>query len=621
MKSGVASGIALLIPALAMGQTSNDGQSQADDNITVIELRLPNPIEPTIDESLETLTQTQSAKSVDAQANRALGFSPGERNYSQRITFAEYPLETRISDQYRERGIVFGGSAPATTDDLAVSTPPVLAGMPLFEGDITGQFVVPGTDQPATVYQFTWDIGHFDAVESVQMDFFGPQGQLLYSNKNLGEGSYRYVARGGNIGIASWRMHVVSSEPAGFGIDNIYFSIPGKDDSGREMGITECTLGNPVNPAAGNKVQLENDYRGIRAFPLAVSRTYNSLSGQWTFFPRINHQGGTIEAQVTRSDGKILTYTGGMGFASWRASSTDVTGELTSEYDDAGNIAGWRFKTLNDQVERYDSSGRLTSVSQRSGLRQSYSYDTEKILVEHSMGGSISYQLDILGRITGFTDPLGQSYQYVYGNDNTLVAVNYPGDSNGRTYHYENANNPLLLTGITDANGHRYATWTYDDSGRAISSEHSGGVERTSFDYSYINGPGTSRTTVTNALGKQTTYYYLRVNGVQRVFQVEGHPSPNCAAANQQYQFDSRAFIRSAMDWNGNVTEYLRDSKGRELIRREAVGTHLERETRTDWHPLFNLPLMITEPGRETLFDYDSSGNLTGKSIRKIDPL
>ena len=108
---------------------------------------------------------------------------------------------------------------------------------------------------------------------------------------------------------------------------------------------------------------------------------------------------------------------------------------------------------------------------------------------------------------------------------------------------------------------------------------------------------------MTNALGKQTTYYYTRVNGSQRVFQVEGHQSPNCTAANQQYQFDSRAFIRSSMDWNGNVTEYLRDSKGRELIRREAAGTHLERETRTDWHPVFNLPLLITEPGRETRFD------------------
>jgi YD repeat-containing protein len=90
-------------------------------------------------------------------------------------------------------------------------------------------------------------------------------------------------------------------------------------------------------------------------------------------------------------------------------------------------------------------------------------------------------------------------------------------------------------------------------------------------------------------------------------------------AANQQYQFDSRAFIRSQTDWNGNVTEYVRDSKGRELMRREAVDTAEEREVHTEWHVDFNLPSLLTEPGRETHFNYDGSGNLKSKRIVETD--
>jgi YD repeat-containing protein len=618
MKYGFAGSLALLVPTLALGQSSSADHTDHSAIIETVELTLPRHsttlINPSSRDEQPAIANQGSETATSSQTQSA-----GERNYSQRITFSELPLETTISDQYRDRGIVLGGSSPITTADVASSTPPVLAGMPLFEGDITGRFVVPGTDQPSSVYQFTWDIGHFDAVESVQMDFFGPQGQLLYTYKNHDEGSFRYVARGGNIGIASWRMYVVTTEPAGFGIDNLFFSIPGKDDLGREMGLTECALGNPINPAAGNKVQLESDYRGARTFPLAVDRAYNSISSKWTFYSSINHQQGTVEAQLTRPDGKILTYTGGLGFGNWRKSSTDLTGELSSQFDISGNIIGWQFKTLDDQVEDYDASGRLTRVHQRSGISHDYIYEADEILIEHSLGGAIRYQLDASGVINGFTDPLGQRYSYSYSSEGMLSSVSYPGNTGHKTYHYENNSYPKLLTGISDANGDRYASWTYDLAGRATSSEHYNGAEKTTFNYSNLNGPGTSRTTVTNSLGKSTTYYYIKINGVQRVFQVEGHPSPNCVAANQQYQFDSRAFIRSQTDWNGNVTEYVRDSKGRELMRREAVDTAEEREVHTEWHVDFNLPSLLTEPGRETHFNYDGSGNLKSKRIVETD--
>ena len=49
----------------------------------------------------------------------------------------------------------------------------------------------------------------------------------------------------------------------------------------------------------------------------------------------------------------------------------------------------------------------------------------------------------------------------------------------------------VFLTGITDGNGVRYASWTYDDKGWVISSEHAGGFERVDI--------ALDRSTVTNS--------------------------------------------------------------------------------------------------------------------------
>ncbi len=46
------------------------------------------------------------------------------------------------------------------------------------------------------------------------------------------------------------------------------------------------------------------------------------------------------------------------------------------------------------------------------------------------------------------------------------------------TYHYEDITDKFALTGITDERGIRYATYGYDASQRAISTEQAGGIDR-----------------------------------------------------------------------------------------------------------------------------------------------
>lgn len=544
---------------------------------------------------------------------RGTGVVPAR--FSDVITFDDVAAGSPVTDRYRDRGIIFGGSGPVTVEDSAAPASPVLSGTPILEGDITGYFVRPGTDEPATVYFLGWNIGFLDSAESVRMDFFGAAGEPLFSLQNPRTGYLRYAARGGSAGIASWRFHIVATELAGFGIDDLFFSVPGEDDTDREKGLSACAEGNPVNPAVGNKFQLETDYQGLRPLPLTVSRSYNSIDGFWRFFPEIRYREGGRTVQVIRADGKGLTFTGARGSDNWLATSTDITGKLTSARDTSGNVTGWTYRSIDDQVEHYNAQGKLLRLQSRVGLGQTWHYSAGEIKVTHDLGGSLTFAVNTLGQIVSVIDPAGNAWLYRYNDNGLLEDVIFPADSGTQIYHYENTLFPDLLTGITDAEGNRYATWNYDDQRRAISSEHAGGAGLTRFDYTYTNDPLYPQTTVTNALGKQSTYHYITVNGARKVFYVSGHASDYCVASNQQYTFDANAFIASYTDWNGNLTTFTRDEKGRELSRTEAVGTAQERRVTKQWHPDFNLPEIITEPGRRTVYRYDALGNEVERNI------
>jgi YD repeat-containing protein len=382
----------------------------------------------------------------------------------------------------------------------------------------------------------------------------------------------------------------------------------------------ELCQANPINIGTGNKYQRETDYRSNGAFPLRVTRAYNSETGSWQFFSEVKEITAGSEVKMIRADGKGLPFR--LESGAW-VSDPDVTGALSAIEDTSGNITGWSYTTGNDRVERYDAQGKLLSVTARNGLSHSYAHATDSITVTHSGGATLTYQLDTHGRVTGFTDPDNTSYQYGYDSDDRLTGITYPdatpadtSDNPRRIYHYENSSFPLALTGITDENGNRYATWAYDSQGRAVSSEHAGGVDNTTIDYTHVEHDTDPRVTVTNPLGRQTTYHLTTLHDVPKVISVEGHPSANCLGANRSYTYDANGFVASKTDWKGIGTNYTRDSKGRELTRTEGVGTSQERTITTEWHTRFRLPIRITEPGKITEFSYDTNGNLLTRQER-----
>lgn len=217
------------------------------------------------------------------------------------------------------------------------------------------------------------------------------------------------------------------------------------------------------------------------------------------------------------------------------------------------------------------------------------------------------------------TDPTSGVTHYGYkdvdtpgtgsGGDYMLETVTYS-DGKTLTYHYEDTNaiNRFALTGITDENGHRYATWAYDaTTGRALSSQHAGGAELTTIAYDYVN----NTRTVTNALSKQAIYNLARYQGVFRISSVDGQASTHCPASTVTFAYDSNGFVQQTTSSEGRVNTYVHSAIGQETSRTEGAGSPVARTVATTWNATWHEPDQITEPGGRINFTYDSSGRLS----------
>ncbi|MBX3664871.1 MAG: RHS repeat protein [Burkholderiales bacterium] len=391
----------------------------------------------------------------------------------------------------------------------------------------------------------------------------------------------------------------------------------------KNIGTCDTCVGNPINNAIGNKFQNETDYIGQGLFPLQFSRFYNSDPTQLatSFSPatssnRIgilwrNHYDRFIKlnsttASVYRSDGKVLVFnkTGSV----W-AADADITDRLEQLLDTGGNPVGWRYTVSSgDLAEIYDIDGKLASITSREGLTQALTYDgiARLTTVTDSFGRTLTFTYDGANRISTMTDPQGGGYQYAYDIRGNLTSVTYP-DAKIRIYHYEHSL-PHLLTGITDENNVRFATWTYNSAGFATSSTYAGGVGQTSI--SYANGSA-----VTDALGTTRTYNFSYVLDIAKNSDLTQPAASGSGTVADGRTFDANGNVSSRLDWNGNRTNYTYDlARNLETARTEGLTsggspTAATRTVSTQWHPTFRLPAVVAEPLRKTTYVYNGDGS------------
>ena len=423
--------------------------------------------------------------------------------------------------------------------------------------------------------------------------------------------------------------------------------------------------GNPVNLGTGNKYQLETDYAS-QGIAFQVTRSYNSngtfpgtrIGNNWVL--GLDYQLTVDSASwvhASRPDGKVLSFKPAVG--SYVPTDNDIKDSLLELKDGNGVRTGWQLTShANDQIEIYSTTGKILTTSTPSGYAKTYTYsnistpaDTAPVAdllieVADNLGRSIqvSYEEALfkpfttsggqpIYRVKSITDPAGGQITYGYDAQSNLTSVKYP-DGKTKTYHYNEptytsgADLPNALTGITDENGVRFATFTYDTKGKAISTGHAAGADLHSLTY---NADGS--TTVTDPLGTARTHTFTTLLGVVKSTGQSQPGGSGCGPASSATTYDANGNVASRADFNGNKSCHAYDlTRNLETARLEglAAGTACpttiatytpvantaQRKILTDWHATFRLPIKITEAGRETATVYDTRGNITSTTIK-----
>ncbi|MHA6914999.1 DUF6531 domain-containing protein [Ralstonia pseudosolanacearum] len=380
-----------------------------------------------------------------------------------------------------------------------------------------------------------------------------------------------------------------------------------------------CAVGHPVLPGTGTKVLNERDDSGNSELPLARSYRSNVLfggasgTGQWTFNwqrrldPAMSLSMYAPSVRVLREDGSVLTFR--KDATGWVAVGTRDS--VQPSYDANGYITDWKYIVASTGViERYDAWGKLVKVEERNGRSTVLAYNSKNLLsqVKAISGRSLTFAYDSQGRIASATAPDGAITGYAYNTAGMLSKVTWP-DNATRQYVYEDTRFPTALTGVIDEAGVRYATYAYDDQGRAITSELTAGTDRYQFQYQ-TNG----QTTVLTPDGGSSVYSFLKQNGVLLSTGVSA-PCPTCGDTALSTSYDTNNNPISKTGYDGSATSYVYDALGRETQRVVGAGTAGAKTTTTEWDPQQWLVTRVAAPNQIEAFSYDANGNLLSHTV------
>ncbi|MCG7882350.1 MAG: EndoU domain-containing protein [Candidatus Thiodiazotropha endolucinida] len=411
--------------------------------------------------------------------------------------------------------------------------------------------------------------------------------------------------------------------------------------------VNACPVGNPIFPEAQIKYQREEDYISQNGL-LDFVRTYRSDTGSFGSLlgmrridvtgieynshcdpiPYENPPGsGDIYyhcfKDVSHSNNKQLQLVDSTGKYTLFDASQDLDNPTPNlnvsikpqRITDVNGNTSWQV-IQDDHIERYNSQGELLDKRFADGRFVTYNYsnvDTPssiaprsglKIAAQDPWGREIRFNYNADGNLSHFTDPSGEMILYRYIETNKLInEVEYP-DGSVREYIWNEstlAPNPAVnaLTGIEYENGAR-SSFGYNTSGKAISTERAGGVDK------WVLSPGYNRVTVTDPLGTQRILNTTKLHGMVYLTSQSQPAGAGCAASSASLVYDTNANIASKTDFNGETTTYSYDlGRNLEIQRIEASGTSSAKTISTDWHPDWRLKVREAQPNKITTWVYN----------------
>ncbi|MCE4070932.1 MULTISPECIES: RHS repeat domain-containing protein [Pseudomonas] len=356
--------------------------------------------------------------------------------------------------------------------------------------------------------------------------------------------------------------------------------------------------GNPLLISNGAKYQEFEDYKSPSG--IGFKRIYSTTTKSWShnFSDRLVIS--DISLVVERENGQQISFT---------VSGTTLAPDSNSQGSLTRDGQAYVFSAPDGWKIIFDSSGNLTQKITPSGQSYIVQKSQSGISIGGALGESYTITEDQFGQPTSFATAT-YNLKYNYDALRRLVSVTKNNAAiPSQTLAYADTRFPSYLTSIKDENGVVFASWTYDDKGRGLTSEHAGGAEHVAIAY---NTDGSR--TVTNGYGKKATYRFQVINGNSYITSIEGEPTPNCPASNSSFTYDAQGLMKTKTDAKGNITTYDYNDRGLETSRTEASGTPQARTVTTEWHPSLYLKTKVTEPDRITTYQYDTQGRQTGQT-------
>jgi len=291
--------------------------------------------------------------------------------------------------------------------------------------------------------------------------------------------------------------------------------------------------------------------------------------------------------QVRYPDGHSIDFasTGG-GFVPMQ---TRVYDTLTA--DDSG----YRLKQKDLTEYRFDSTGRLTQITDRNGNTITLTYTGNKLTrADNSAGRWIRFEYNNPeGLISDVYTPEDIHLQYQYVNG--LLTKFIDARQKPWTYTYDNGR----LSSIITPKGHPSLHLIYDELGR-VKEQTVGATERYRFGYD----DAAQTTTITDTYGNATVHVYDEQHRL-----IESRDTHN---QSEFYDYDNNDHRTFFQDRQGRPWHYTLDERGNRLTEDGPLGWYRE------WaYNNLDLPIAMTEtisvsPSviRAFTFEYDIKGNL-----------
>lgn len=387
-------------------------------------------------------------------------------------------------------------------------------------------------------------------------------------------------------------------------------------------------VGNPIVVSSGNKVEFELDFRSEgedSEMPLIHSRTY-SLHGSSVPTPggtslrpfgyqwRSNLEYYLRDNVALRPDGTAWTF-------------SQIFGS-PNQYQGTGAGRLWRMTRLsggasevrgpNGEVETYNASGRITRKTNAHGISWTFTYNSDRLYrVTHDSGRYI--ELTWSGsRVSRLRKPDGTVVDFGY-TSGRLDWTQYSGTFGYRINYHSDFLGRLAGKSF---DGARYSTfaYAYDDAGDyASSSEHAGGVNRTTFSRSFNAQTQRRTVTTTNAYDKTTRYHY---NALGQLEDVEGVASAFCLGGFVSTTYNAQGLPDSRVDAEGVISKYEYFPNGRIRSQTDAFGTPEARTTQFEWQGDSSRPTKITVAGvSETVVTYTPNNRIAREETRNLTPV